>query len=83
MPQLASSEERAMTAMNDVFDTVMPHYGRRERLEVKAVAEIVCAELGLAQAERKRRKAVEERIKAAYLGGRRQPLYLVDAGLEA
>ncbi|NMG40612.1 hypothetical protein GRZ55_15305 [Chelativorans sp. ZYF759] len=55
--------------------------GPRERAEVKSAVDAVCAELGLAKSEHARRRAVKERVIDAYIHGRRQPLYLVDAGL--
>lgn len=67
---------------SDVQDRPASRLGTRERLQLKAVADAVCAELGLDDGERKRRRAVEQRIRAAYLGGRREPLYLVSAGLQ-
>jgi hypothetical protein len=55
--------------------------GPSERAVVKQAIEAVCAELGLEDGERARRRAVRERIVEAYRLGRRQPLNLVDAGL--
>ncbi len=67
---------------SDVQDRTASRIGSYDRLQLKAVADAVCAELGLSNGERKRRRAVEQRIRAAFLGGRREPLYLVSAGLQ-
>ncbi len=67
----------------DAKGRISPGFSPRDCHEVRAAADAVCAELGLATGELDRRRAVEERIKAAYMRGRRQPLYLVDAGLQA
>lgn len=50
--------------------------------DIMPVVEAVCAELGIAARERKRRAAVEERILVAWRRGPRQPLDLVRAGLD-
>jgi hypothetical protein len=50
--------------------------------EVRPVVEAVCAELGIASRERKRRAAVEARVLSAWRRGPRQPLDLVRAGLD-
>lgn len=50
--------------------------------DIRPVVEAVCAELGIAARERKRRAAVEERILVAWRRGPRQPLDLVRAGLD-
>lgn len=50
--------------------------------DILPVVEAVCAELGIAARERKRRAAVEERILVAWRRGPRQPLDLVRAGLD-
>jgi hypothetical protein len=64
-------------------DNCLPRdFGPGERAEMQRAIEAVCAELGLAKGERDRRRAVRERIVEAYRLGRRQPLNLVDAGLE-
>ncbi len=64
-------------------DDCMPsEFGPHERAEVKLAVDAVCAELGLKKNERERRRAVKERVLDAYLHGKRQPLYLVSAGLE-
>ena len=49
--------------------------------DVSRALEAVCNELGIARFEKKRREAVAKRIEAAWRTGRREPLYLVDAGL--
>ena len=49
---------------------------------IRPVVEAVCDELGIPGRERARRAAVEERILAAWHRGPRQPLDLVQAGLE-
>ena len=49
--------------------------------DIRLVVEAVCAELGIATRERKRRAAVEARILVAWRRGPRQPLDLVRAGL--
>ena len=51
--------------------------------DIRPVVEAVCAELGIATRERKRRAAVEARILVAWRSGPRQPLDLVRAGLDA
>jgi hypothetical protein len=56
-----------------------PETGARE---VRPFVEAVCAELGIASRERKRRAAVEQRILSAWRSGPRQPLDLVRAGLD-
>lgn len=50
--------------------------------DIRPVVEAVCAELGIAARERKRRAAVEQRILVAWRSGPRQPLDLVRAGLD-
>ena len=50
--------------------------------DIRPVVEAVCAELGIASRERKRRAAVEKRILVAWRSGPRQPLDLVRAGLD-
>jgi hypothetical protein len=65
------------TILTQTLDATIQHR------EVRAVAEAVWAELGLGKGERARRRAVEDRILAAYQRGKKQPLYLVDAGLSA
>lgn len=50
--------------------------------DIRPVVEAVCAELGIAARERKRRAAVEARILVAWRSGPRQPLDLVRAGLD-
>jgi hypothetical protein len=50
--------------------------------DIRPVVEAVCAELGIAARERKRRAAVEKRILVAWRRGPRQPLDLVRAGLD-
>jgi hypothetical protein len=69
--------------MNADRSTTSEHFAPGERAEMELAIEAVCAELGLGKGENGRRKAVEERIMAAFRHGRRQPLYLVDAGLGA
>ena len=59
---------------NGVF---APH----ELAAMQSVIDAVCFELGVTNAERVRRDAVAERVVAAYSGGRRLPLYMVQAGL--
>lgn len=62
-------------------DCLNREFGPRERAEVNDAVAAVCAELGLKKSEHERRRAVKERVLDAYRHGRRQPLYLVDAGL--
>ncbi len=50
--------------------------------DIRPVVDAVCAELGIAARERKRRAAVEQRILVAWRRGPRQPLDLVRAGLD-
>ena len=62
----------------NVRETVFaPH----ELAHVQPVIDAVCGELGLAANERARRRAVAERVMAAYRRGRHLPLNMVDAGL--
>lgn len=49
--------------------------------DINGALEAVCDELGIGRFETKRRNAVAQRIEAAWLTGRTQPLDLVDAGL--
>lgn len=53
------------------------------RTEMKQAIDAVCDELGIPAGARSRRAAVAEGVAEAYRLGRRQPLYLVDAGLDA
>ncbi|RST88030.1 hypothetical protein EJC49_02515 [Aquibium carbonis] len=50
--------------------------------EIRPVVDAVCAELGIAARECKRRATIEKRILIAWRRGPRQPLDLVRAGLE-
>jgi hypothetical protein len=55
----------------------------RGRIEIQQAVDAVCDELGIPAEARARRAAVAEGVTSAYRLGRRQPLYLVDAGLVA
>jgi hypothetical protein len=72
-----------MSADRSIRTTISKHFAPGERAEMERAIEAVCEELGLGSGEQARRKAVEERVVAAFRHGRRQPLYLVDAGLGA
>lgn len=53
----------------------------RELADMQPVIDAVCGELGVTARETARRKAVAERVMAAYRRGARQPLNMVSAGL--
>ncbi len=69
--------------MSGTHTQLIHHQGFQpgEIAEMSRAAEAVWQELGLRAQEKARRRAVEERIISAFRDGRRQPLYLVDAGL--
>lgn len=52
-----------------------------ELAQMQSVVDAVCGELGLAENEMARRKAVAERVMTAYRRGRHLPLNMVEAGL--
>lgn len=58
-----------------------PVFAPHELADMQLVIEAVCVELGVTTLEKARRKAVAERVMAAYRGGSRQPLNMVHAGL--
>lgn len=62
-------------------DVVRPVFGPHELAQMQPVVDAVCGELGVTAREKARRKAVAERVMAAYGRGRRLPLDMVDAGL--
>ncbi|MCG6114752.1 MAG: hypothetical protein MEQ84_06080 [Mesorhizobium sp.] len=62
-------------------DCLSTEFGPQGSAELNQAIDAVCAELGLATSEHERRRAVKERVLDAYRLGRRQPLYLVSAGL--
>ncbi|MBX9450832.1 hypothetical protein [Neoaquamicrobium sediminum] len=48
---------------------------------MQPIIEAVCLELGVTEREKSRRKAVADRVMAAYSRGTRLPLNMVSAGL--
>lgn len=56
-------------------------FAPHELASMQSVIDAVCGELGVTSRERLRRKAVADRVMAAYRGGRRLPLNMVHAGL--
>lgn len=52
-----------------------------ELADMQSVIDAVSLELGLSEADTLRREALAERVMAAYRGGRRLPLNMVNAGL--
>lgn len=56
-------------------------FAPHELAAMQPVIDAVCGELGVTAREKARRKAVMERVMAAYRRGRRQPLNMVEAGL--
>lgn len=56
-------------------------FAPHELAAMQPVIDAVCGELGVTAREKARRKAVMERVMAAYRRGRRQPLNMVQAGL--
>lgn len=56
-------------------------FAPHELAQMQPVIDAVCGELGLASNEMARRRAVAERVMAAYRRGRHLPLNMVDAGL--
>jgi hypothetical protein len=52
-----------------------------ELADMQSVIDAVSLELGLNEADTHRREALAERVMAAYRGGRRLPLNMVNAGL--
>jgi hypothetical protein len=62
---------------SDAFGVFAPH----ELASMQSVIEAVCSELGVTTRERARRRAVADRVVAAYREGSRLPLDMVHAGL--
>ena len=56
-------------------------FAPHELAHMQPVIDAVCGELGLNANEKARRRAVAERVMAAYRRGRHLPLNMVDAGL--
>jgi hypothetical protein len=54
-----------------------------DRRRMQQAIDAVCHELGVSAQERRRREAITRNVIAAYRGGHRLPLNLVDAGLRA
>lgn len=73
--RIAEARRRAVQMSAAEFER-----GRGMREEA---VDAVCTELGIPAGAAARRAAVADRVEAAYRMGRRQPLYLVDAGLGA
>lgn len=64
------------------FDNlVAPAFAPHEIADMQPVIDAVCLELGVTAREKARRKAVAERVMAAYSRGSRHPLNMVQAGL--
>ena len=62
------------------------HFGAFNNDEIarmEGAIDAVCAELGIRTSDHVRRQAVATRIMRSYADGRRQPLNLVHAGLDA
>jgi hypothetical protein len=64
-------------------DQYGPHPGfePHELESMQPIIEAVCLELGVTEREKLRRKAVADRVMAAYSRGTRLPLNMVSAGL--
>ena len=73
MPEICDEREPAGPT-RAVF---APH----ELAAMQPIIDAVCGELGLTAREKARRRAVAERVMAAYRRGRQQPLSMVAAGL--
>lgn len=56
-------------------------FAPHELAAMQPVIDAVCGELGVTSREKARRRAVTERVMAAYRRGRHQPLNMVAAGL--
>ena len=56
-------------------------FAPHELEQIQPVIDAVCSELGVAANEMARRRAVAQRVMAAYRVGRPLPLNMVDAGL--
>ncbi|MBE0694012.1 MAG: hypothetical protein IH590_13025 [Aquamicrobium sp.] len=56
-------------------------FAPHELAAMQPVIDAVCGELGVTAREKARRRAVMERVMAAYRRGRQQPLNMVAAGL--
>ncbi len=54
-----------------------------EIASMQGAIDAVCAELGVRPGDRARREAIATRVIRSFAGGRRQPLNLVNAGLES
>lgn len=71
---MRQASEKYMRGARPVF---APH----ELAAMQPVIDAVCGELGLTAREKARRRAVAERVMAAWRRGRQQPLNMVAAGL--
>lgn len=58
-----------------------PAFAPHELASMQPIIEAVCLELGVTARETARRKAVADRVMAAYRRGTRLPLNMVSAGL--
>lgn len=58
-----------------------PAFAPHELASMQPIIEAVCLELGVTSRETARRRAVAERVMAAYKRGTRLPLNMVSAGL--
>ena len=56
-------------------------FAPHELASMQPIIEAVCLELGVTAREKSRRKAVADRVMAAYSRGTRLPLNMVSAGL--
>lgn len=72
-----SAAHETMSSGNGARHAFAPH----ELASMQSVVEAVCVELGVTAKEKARRKAVAERVTAAFRHGHRMPLNMVDAGL--
>lgn len=74
--------------MSAAQETCSPEGGARhafaphELASMQSVVEAVCVELGVTAREKARRKAVADRVTAAFRHGQRLPLDMVSAGLK-
>lgn len=73
--------------MSAAHDVRSPENGARhvfaphELASMQSVVEAVCTELGVTAKEKARRRAVADRVAAAFRHGHRMPLNMVSAGL--
>lgn len=70
-----------MTERSARADRTTTVFAPHELAAMQPIIDAVCGELGLTAREKARRRAVAERVMAAYRRGRQQPLSMVAAGL--